>query len=62
MQSDKSLEVKTGIINSARLLRDKADEISLDIYKERVKNIYITISITPNDAPSLDISKTYYIG
>lgn len=54
-------DIMLSIINAASLLKDKAYELSADIDKERVKNIYITLSISPGDAPSMDITKTYFV-
>ena len=54
-------DIMLSIINAASLLKDKAYELSADIDKERVKNIYITLSISPGDTPSMDITKTYFV-
>lgn len=47
------------ILESAKLLTRRADEIVCDLDDEMVNEVYITIRITGHDAPSLEIEKSY---
>ena len=56
---DIARETMESILNAADLLKDKAYDIAADIDTRKVQSIYITLSITPNETTSLDITKTY---
>ena len=52
--------VRSCIEGAARLLQRKANELSSDIEDEKVKEIYITLTIDRDGEPELDVTKTYY--
>ena len=47
------------IIEASEILKRKAIEITNDLDDEKVSEIYITISISVSEPPTLDIQKTY---
>ena len=54
----KSEDYRKFIIESAELLIRKADEIVSDLSFENVSNIYISLSLSNDTIPSLDIKYT----
>lgn len=52
-------DTRKQIIEASEILKRKAIEITNDLDDEKVNEIYITISISVSEPPTLDIRKTY---
>jgi len=52
-------EAKNNIIESAEILKRRAEDIVNDLDEEKVSEVYITIRIECFETPSLEIQKTY---
>lgn len=52
-------DARKQIIEASEILKRKAIEITNDLDDEKVNEIYITISISVSEPPTLDIQKTY---
>lgn len=52
-------DARKQIIEASEILKRKAIEITNDLDDEKVSEIYITISISVSEPPTLDIQKTY---
>lgn len=52
-------DYKSFIIEAAQTLIRKSDEIVNDLDSENVNQVYITLRVTNNEVPQLDIQKTY---
>lgn len=52
-------DARKQIIEASEILKRKAIEITNDLNDEKVNEIYITISISVSEPPTLDIQKTY---
>lgn len=52
-------DYKNFIIEAAQTLIRKSDEIVNDLDSENVNHIYISLTLTNNEVPQLDIQKTY---
>ena len=52
-------DARKQIIEASEILKRKAIEITNDLDDEKVNEIYITISISVSESPTLDIQKTY---
>ena len=52
-------DARKQIIEASEILKRKAIEITNDLDDENVNEIYITISISVSEPPTLDIQNTY---
>ena len=57
---DIAQEYRSYIIEAADILKRKVDEIVEDINKEEVGDIYISLSLSIDSLPCLNIQKNYF--
>ena len=52
-------DFKKSILETAKILTGKADEIVEDVDTSRVCRVSITLSLYPSEVPELKVSKSY---
>ena len=58
-KEDQKEFIRDSITEAGKILERKASDIADDLVKERVTGIWITMNITPDSMPELNIEKTY---
>lgn len=51
--------IKNSIVEAGNIMIRKAHEITKDLSDEKVTGIWISINITPDSSPEINIEKTY---
>lgn len=58
-KEDQKEFIRDSITEAGKILERKASDIADDLVKEKVTGIWITMNLTPDSMPELNIEKTY---